>query len=113
MPRRGAFPSRGGDTNPPATPFPAPGGRMPPRSLRRGLPVAAFGVLLLLGVAAVAALPAVSHGVWPLVTLAALLAGLLAIPTGPRFRGPRRLLAGFLACWLGLLGWAQFSRGGP
>jgi endonuclease/exonuclease/phosphatase family metal-dependent hydrolase len=86
---------------------------MPPCSLRRGLTAAAVGVLVLLGLAAVAALPAVAHGIWPLVIVAALLAGLLLAPAGPHFRRSRRLFAGLLACWLGLLGWAQLSRGGP
>jgi endonuclease/exonuclease/phosphatase family metal-dependent hydrolase len=58
------------------------------------------------------ALPALAHGVWPLLIVAALLAGLLLRPGGPPWRRARQLLAGLLGCWLGLLGWSQLSRGG-
>jgi endonuclease/exonuclease/phosphatase family metal-dependent hydrolase len=85
---------------------------MRPCSLRRWLTVATLGVLFLLCLAAVVALPAVAHGPWPLVVVAALLAGLLA-PGGPHFRRSRRLFAGLLGCWIGLLLWVQLSRGGP
>jgi endonuclease/exonuclease/phosphatase family metal-dependent hydrolase len=85
---------------------------MPPRSLHRGLAVVAVGVLFLLCLTAVVALPAVGHGPWPLVVVAALLAGLLLGPGGPHWRRSRRLFAGLLGCWLALLSWAQLSRGG-
>lgn len=86
---------------------------MPPCSLRRGLTFAALSGLFLLCLAAVVALPAVAHGAWPLVAVAALLAGLLLAPVGPQVRRPRRLFAGLLGCWLAALLWAQLSRGGP
>jgi endonuclease/exonuclease/phosphatase family metal-dependent hydrolase len=85
---------------------------MPPCRLRRGLAIAVLSALLVLCLAAIVALPALTHGLWPLVILAVLLAGLLLSPAGPHFRRSRRLFACLIAGWLGLLGWAQMSRGG-
>jgi endonuclease/exonuclease/phosphatase family metal-dependent hydrolase len=86
---------------------------MLPRSLRRGLTAAAAAALLLLCLVAFVSLPALTHGLWPLVAVAAVLAGLLWFPAGPRLRLPRRIFVGFFACWVVVLGWAQFSHGGP
>jgi endonuclease/exonuclease/phosphatase family metal-dependent hydrolase len=85
---------------------------MLPYIFRRGFTVAVIGLLLLLILAGILTLPTVVSGVWPIVCLAAILAGLLLLPLGPRFRRSRRFFAGLLACWLGLLGWGQWSRGG-
>ena len=54
---------------------------MPPSSTRRALALAGLGALLLLWVAAVAALPAMASGPWPVVAVASLLAGLLTSTT--------------------------------
>jgi endonuclease/exonuclease/phosphatase family metal-dependent hydrolase len=86
---------------------------MPPCSLCRGLTVAAVSALFLLCLTAVVTLPAVAHGPWPLVAVAALLVGVLLGPGGSYCRRSRRLFAGLLGCWLGPLLWAQLSRGGP
>jgi endonuclease/exonuclease/phosphatase family metal-dependent hydrolase len=85
---------------------------MAPHSLRRWLGRAFVGALFLLCLTIIVALPAMAHGFWPLVIVASLLTGLLLIRGGERWRRPRRLFAGLLGCWLGLLGWAEFSRGG-
>jgi endonuclease/exonuclease/phosphatase family metal-dependent hydrolase len=82
------------------------------RFIRRALGIVGIGTLLLLYVAAVVALPAVAHGPWLVVAVAALLVGCLAVPAAAHYRRTRRLFAGLLACWLGLLAWEQLSRGG-
>jgi endonuclease/exonuclease/phosphatase family metal-dependent hydrolase len=81
-------------------------------TLRRGLTIPGVSVLVLLCLAAIVTLPAMTSGAWPLVCLAFLLVALL-IPAGSHFRWSRRLLAGLVACWLGLLGWGRWCRGGP
>jgi endonuclease/exonuclease/phosphatase family metal-dependent hydrolase len=85
---------------------------MPFAILRRGLALTTLGILVLLLLAAVAALPALTSAAWPLVCLAFLLAALLA-PVGPRWRRSRRLFAVLVACWLGLFAWGRWSQGGP
>ena len=85
---------------------------MPACSLHRGLTIAAVSVLLLLCLTAIVSLPAMVHGPWPLIILAALWAVLLLGPDGTHLRRPRRLLGGVLGCWLGLLGWAQLCGSG-
>jgi len=86
---------------------------MSPQLVRRGLTFAAVSVLLVGCLAGIVTLPAVAHGVCPLVILAAVLAGVLLAPARPQWRHARRLVAGLLGCWLVLLGWAQLSQGGP
>ncbi len=82
---------------------------LPP--FRRVRTFAAVGVLFLLCLVAIVTLPALTSSAWPLACLAVVLVALL-VPAGPRWRS-RRLFAGLVACWLGLLGWEHWGRGGP
>jgi endonuclease/exonuclease/phosphatase family metal-dependent hydrolase len=82
------------------------------RFICRAVGIVGICTLLLLYVVAVVALPAVTHGPWLLVAVAALLVGCLAVPAGSHYRLTRRLFAGLLGCWVGILAWEQLSRGG-
>jgi endonuclease/exonuclease/phosphatase family metal-dependent hydrolase len=96
------------------------------------LAVTVLGLLLLLAVCAVAvaALPVLGYLWWVFAAVALTLAGLVrglrrkpepaAVPPTGRQRWSRRvrrlarqLFVGVLACWLGLIAWAELSPGSP